>query len=153
MKLESDAGVRELPVGEFIGGAYSSNLEPGEILTSVSVPCTQPTHRAAYMKFQVHERPTLGVALWLETPDDGANFTSARVALGCACPFPRRVASAENLLLGSRSEVEKRLPEAADAMADAAELIDDHEGGVDYKRNLIRVFLRRAFQKALGESD
>jgi len=153
VKLESSAGGRELGVGEFIGGAYSSNLEPGEILTSVSVPCAQPTHRAAYMKFQVHERPTLGVALWLETPDDGANFTSARVALGCVCPFPRRVASAESLLTGSRAEVEKRFPEAADAMAGAAELMDDHEGSADYKRNLIRVFLERAFRKALGESD
>ena len=23
----------------------------------------------AYMKFQVHERPTLGLGLWLETPE------------------------------------------------------------------------------------
>ena len=152
VKLESSAGAREVPIGEFIGGAYASNLEPGEILTSVSVPCSQPTHRAAYMKFQIHERPTLGLAVWLATPDSGATFTSARVALGCVCPFPRRASSAENLLTGPRAEVEKRLPEAADAMADAAELMDDHEGSVDYKRNLIGVFLRRAFQKARGGS-
>ena len=150
--LENSGGGRELPVGEFIGGAYASNLQPGEILTRLAVPCSQPTHRAAYMKFQIHERPTLGVALWLDTPDDGGSVTSARVALGCVCPFPQRVAKAENLLTGSRADVEKRLPDAADAMAAAAELMDDHEGSVDYKRNLIRVFLRRAFSKALSKS-
>ncbi len=150
--LESSNGGRELPLREFIGGAYASNLQVGEILTRLAVPCLQPTHRAAYMKFQIHERPTLGIALWLDTPDNGGSFSSARVALGCVCPFPRRVASAEDLLTGSRADVEKRLPDAADAMADAAELIGDHEGSVDYKRNLIRVFLKRAFSKALSTS-
>ena len=48
---------RETPVGDLIAGAYTSNLQPGEILTKLSVPCAKPNHRPAYMKFQVHERP------------------------------------------------------------------------------------------------
>ena len=151
VKVESAAGAREIPVGELIEGAYTSNLLPGEILTKITVPCAKPNHRASYMKFQVHERPTLGLGLWLETPDDGQTFTSARVAVGCVCPFPTRGLDAEKLLTGSRGEVEKRLHEAADAIADAADLVDDHEGSAEYKRHLIRVFLRRVFQKALGE--
>src|SRR6202163_3467732 len=152
VKVESAAGAREIPVGELIEGAYTSNLLPGEILTKITVPCAKPNHRAGYMKFQVHERPTLGLGLWLETPDDGRTFTSARVAVGCVCPFPTRGLAAEKLLTGSRGEVERRLPEAADAIADAADLVDDHEGSVEYKRHLIHVFLRRVFQKALGEA-
>jgi carbon-monoxide dehydrogenase medium subunit len=151
VKIESAAGTRELPVGELIAGAYASSLQPGEILTNIKIPIAKPTHRSAYLKFQIHERPTLGLGLWLETPDDGRTFTSARVAVGCVCPFPTRGLNAETLLTGSRSEVEKRLPEAADAIADAADLLDDHEGSAEYKRHLIHVFLRRAFQKALGE--
>jgi carbon-monoxide dehydrogenase medium subunit len=151
VKSESAAGAREIPVGELIGGAYASNLQPDEILTRISVPCAKPTHRSAYMKFQVHERPTLGLGLWLETPNEGHTFTSARVAVGCVCPFPTRGLDAEKLLTGSRGDVEKRLPEAAGAIADAADLVDDHEGSAEYKRHLIGVFLRRAFRKALGE--
>src|SRR6266478_6312028 len=151
VKAESAAGARDIPVGELIAGAYASNLLPGEILTKITVPCAKPNHRAGYMKFQVHERPTLGLGLWLETPDGGQTFTSARVAVGCVCPFPTRGLGAEKLLTGSRGNVEKRLPEAADAIADAADLLDDHEGGVEYKRHLIQVFLRRVFRKALGE--
>src|SRR5271154_220395 len=71
VRLESASGARELPVEKFIAGAYSNNLAPGEILTKIVVPCAKPDQRAAYMKFQVHERPTLGLGLWLETPDDG----------------------------------------------------------------------------------
>jgi aerobic carbon-monoxide dehydrogenase medium subunit len=151
VRVESATVPREIPVGELIAGAYASNLQPGEILTKISVPCAKPNHRAGYMKFQVHERPTLGLALWLDTPDDGRTFISARVAVGCVCPFPTRGREAEKLLTGSRGEVERRLSDAADAIADAADLVNDHEGGIEYKRHLIHVFLRRMFRKALGE--
>jgi carbon-monoxide dehydrogenase medium subunit len=151
LKLEGPDGTRELPVGQFIAGAYATNLLPGEILTKIIVPCAQANHRAAYMKFQVHERPTLGLGLWLETPDNGRTFINARVALGCACPFPTRAPEAEKLLLGSRKTVEKSLPDVAEAIGAAADLVEDHEGSVEYKRHLIQVFLRRVFRKALGE--
>lgn len=155
VRLEGASGSREVAMSEFIAGAYSNSLYSGEILSKVIVPCAKPSERAAYMKCQVHERPTLGLGLCLESSDqggEGQTFTGARVAIGCVCPFPSRVAEAEKLLMGSRAEVEKRLPLAADAIGDAANLADDHEGSVDYKRHLIRVFLRRTFLKALGES-
>ena len=149
VRVESASGAREIPLDKLIGGAYASNLRPGEILTKISVPVAKPTHRAAYLKFQVHERPTLGIGLWLETPDGGQTISAARVAVGCVCPFPTRVIDAEQFLAGSRAAVEKHLEEAADAIADAADLVDDHEGSPEYKRHLIHVFLQRAFRKAL----
>jgi carbon-monoxide dehydrogenase medium subunit len=150
VRVESAAGSREMPMSEFVGGAYASNLQPGEILTKIKVPCTKPTYRAAYMKFQVHERPTLGMGLWLDTPDGGNTIISARVAAGCVCPFPSRNPDAEKLLTGSHDDVEGNLSEAADVIADAADLVDDHEGSAEYKRHLIYVFLQRIFRKALG---
>lgn len=149
--VEAAAGVREISIGELISGAYASSLQPGEIVTKIVVPCSKANQRASYMKFQIHERPTLGLGLWLETPDDGRTFSSARVAVGCVCPFPARSAEAEKLLVGSREEVERRLRDAGEAIANAADLVDDHEGSIEYKRHLIEVFLRRAFRKALGE--
>lgn len=151
VRADGPGATRELGIQEFIGGAYANNLQPGEILTKVLVPCSKPNHRSAYMKFQVHERPTLGLGLWLETPDNGRTFTAARVAVGCVCPFPSRSLAAEAMLTGARTDVEKRLSKAADAIADGADLVDDHEGGADYKRHLIHVFLQRTFRKALGE--
>src|ERR1700752_3013736 len=60
VKGESTSGSGDIPVDELIAGAYASNLAPGEILTKIMVPCAKPSHRAAYMKFQIYERPTLG---------------------------------------------------------------------------------------------
>jgi carbon-monoxide dehydrogenase medium subunit len=155
MALEATActagplGVRELQIHELISGAYSNSLQPNEILTSIRVPCPQLSLRAAYVKYQVHERPTLGLAIAIETSDAGETITGMRVAIGCLCPFPRRSASAEQLLIGERSKAEQQLGAAADVLADEAELIDDQDGGADYKRHLLRVFLQRAMEKAL----
>jgi aerobic carbon-monoxide dehydrogenase medium subunit len=151
LKVEGVAGSREIPLDKFLSGSYATNLAPGEILTKIIVPCPRPSHRIGYMKFQVHERPTLGLGLWLETPDNGRTFTAARVAVGCVCPFPSRTPAAEALLTGSSAEVENRLLDAAAVIADAADVSGDHEGSAEYKRHLIGVFLRRVFRKALGE--
>jgi carbon-monoxide dehydrogenase medium subunit len=150
VRIESVDGAREIAIDKLMAGAYANNLAPGEILTRVFVPRIKPDQRAAYMKFQIHERPTLGLGLWLETPDRGRTFRAARVAAGCVCPFPSRVLAAESLLIGSRAQVEKRLPQAAALVADGADLVDDHEGSAEYKRHLIGVFLRRAFLQAVS---
>jgi carbon-monoxide dehydrogenase medium subunit len=151
VRIESANGAREIPIEKLIAGAYSNHLAPGEILTRIVVPSAKPSHRAAYLKFQIHERPTLGLGLWLEISDGGRAFTAARVAVGCVCPFPSRTSDAEKLLTGSREEVESHLPEAAALIADGADLVDDHEGSAEYKRHLIGVFLRRAFLKAIAD--
>ena len=151
--VEGPSGGRELGIADLIRGAYANNLLPGEILTKISVPQARAGDRTAYVKFQVRERPTLGLALRLQSSDGGSSFTAARVALGCVCPFPSRVSAAEAMLTGSRLEIEQRLPEAAETIADSADLLDDHEGSAQYKRHLIHVFLRRAFLRALGASN
>ncbi len=74
VRIESAAGAREIPIENLIAGAYANHLAPGEVLTRIIVPSAKPNHRAAYMKFQIHERPTLGLGLWLETPDRGRTF-------------------------------------------------------------------------------
>jgi carbon-monoxide dehydrogenase medium subunit len=152
VRIENADGAREVPIEKLIAGAYANHLAPGEILTRIIIPSAKSSHRAAYMKFQIHERPTLGLGLWLETPDRGRTFRSARVAVGCVCPFPSRSLQAEALLTGPRAEVEKRLPEAAALIAEGADLVDDHEGSAEYKRHLIGVFLRRAFLKAVASN-
>ena len=142
--VEGPQGRREIP--------YETRLAPNEMMTAIQIPLPSGRWRSAYVKFQVHERPMLGLALALETTEDGETFSRARVAVGCVSPCPQRSAAAESLLTGPRPEIERNLPLAAEALADSAELIDDQQGSAEYKRHLIRVFLRRAFVKALEGS-
>ena len=142
-------GERTLAMDELIAGAYDNSLGQDEVLTGVDVPLLGPTQRTAYLKFQVHERPLLGLALMLDLNEDGSEIRAARCAVGCVSPTPCRSETAESLISGPADSVEQRLQEAADTLADEAALTDDREGSAEYKRHLIGVLLRRAAKQCL----
>lgn len=140
-------GERDIPMADFLVGPYETALGEGELLKAVTVPFPPAGRRALYRKFQVHERPMLGLALVLDFDRQQELITEARLAIGSASPTPRRSRAAEKLLVGATDEVKKRLDAAADALADEADLLDDLEGSATYKRNLIHVFLKRMYDE------
>ncbi|HWP56666.1 MAG TPA: FAD binding domain-containing protein [Candidatus Acidoferrales bacterium] len=150
LQIQGKSASRTVAMNEFIVGPYETCLAPDEVLTAVEIPVPAPSARAAYLKFQIHERPTLGLALVLDTEDNGETIRSARAVVGSVCLTPSRSDKADALLVGPRSQVERQLGDAAEILADEADLADDLEGGADYKRHLIGVFLKRAFLKALS---
>ena len=147
--VEDQERQRVIGIDELLVGAYETSLADYEVLTHMLVPLPSPSWRIAYEKFGIHERPTLGLAVVLETDDGGETVVSARVAVGCVAPAPRRSTPAERHLTGPISQIDSRLDDAAEALAAEAELIEDAEGSVEYKRQLIRVFLGRAVRSAL----
>jgi len=140
---------RILPMDELITGAYETALAPDELLLAIDIPLASKTKRAAYLKFQIKERPTLGLALVLDL-DNGGSVSKARAVVGSVSAKPCRSDQADALLVGSRGVVEKQLADAAEALATAADPVDDLEGSAEYKRHLIGVYLKRAFVKALS---
>ncbi len=146
LQVVGTEGRREVGLAEFMVGPYEVALQPAELLESIMVPVPAASLRAAYRKFQVHEYPMLGLAVVLDLGEDGA-IRDARVAVGSVSPTPRRSVSAEALLAGEVGAVRERLAEAANVLADDAELLDDQEGSAGYKRHLIGVFLRQAFEE------
>jgi len=149
-KVQGRTGERTLTIEDLIVGAYETALAQDELLTAVEIPLPSKSQRAAYLKFQIHERPTLGLALVLDLDESGRAITKARAVVGSVSPKPCRSEKADGLLIGPQDKVEKQLADAAQALADAADPVDDLEGSAEYKRHLIGVFLRRAFVKALS---
>lgn len=146
--VQGKAGARTVAMDKLITGAYETSLANDELLVGVEIPVLTKTQRAAYLKFQLKERPTLGLALLLEL--DGDNVKKASAVVGSVSAAPAQSDKANGLLTGARTQVEKQIGDAAEALAQAADPVDDLEGGADYKRHLIGVFLRRAFTKALS---
>ena len=137
---------REVPLAEFVRGAYETTREEDEILTAVRLRPWPPTTVATYLKFGIHERPTLGVALAL-TLDSAARVAEARLAVGCVGPRPQRLPAVE--LRARGRSVADLLAEAghlAVAVAEAVAPVDDLHGSAEYKRDMTRVFVRRAFE-------
>ena len=146
--VQSKAGAKSVMIEKLITGAYETSLASDELLAAVEIPIATKTQRAAYLKFQLKERPTLGLALVLDV--DGDNIRKATAVVGSVSAVPTQSNKANGLLTGVRAQVEKQLGDAAEALAEAADPIDDIEGSADYKRQLIGVFLRRAFTRALS---
>ena len=146
--VQGSAGTKTVGIDKLITGAYETSLAADELLAVVEIPIPAKSHRAAYLKFQLHERPTLGLALVLGV--DGDNIKSANAVIGSVSAVPTRSDKANALMVGAKIQVEKQLPDAAEALAEAADPVDDLEGSADYKRHLIGVFLKRAFAQALS---
>ena len=143
-------GDRAIPVMDFTIGSYTTALEPGEILRSIDVPRLGANSLVAYQRVQqLEHRPMLGVAVRLDLDDARRVIVGSRAAVGAAAPQPTRSEAAEALLLGDIASIDARIAEAAAALADAADLLDDADGSAAYKRHLIGVHLRRLVQGAL----
>lgn len=143
VRLAARAGERELALGDFVVGPYETARRDEEILTSVRLAPWPAGTSGAYVKYGLHERPTLGVAVALTVA--GGAVQDARIAVGCVGPRPRRLAGAETRLGGwSLAEVERRAEEVGAAAAVAVDAIDDLYGSAEYKRDMTRVFVRRA---------
>ena len=147
-RVQGKSPAKTIGIEKLITGSYETSLAPEEILLGVEIPLQSKTQRAAYLKFQLKERPTLGLALRLDI--EGDQIKKAVAAVGSVSALPTQSAKANQLLVGARAQVEKQLADAASALAEAADPVDDLEGSADYKRHLIGVFLRRAFVKALA---
>jgi len=148
--VQGKTGTRDLGIDKLIAGAYENSLATDELLMGVEVPALKKSQRAAYVKFQTHERPTLGIALVLDLDESGQNITKARTVVGSVSAVPSRSDKADAALVGPRNQLDKQLNAAAAALADAADPVDDLQGSAEYKRHLIGVFLKRALIKALS---
>jgi carbon-monoxide dehydrogenase medium subunit len=147
-RVQGKTGARTLSIDQLITGPYETSLAADELLTSVEIPIAAKSQRAAYVKFQLHERPTLSLALVLNL--DGENIHNATAVVGSVSPVPAQSEKANALLAGAKAQVAKQLTEAAQALAEAADPVDDLEGSAEYKRHLIGVFLKRAFTQAFS---
>jgi aerobic carbon-monoxide dehydrogenase medium subunit len=143
VRLATRAGERDLPLDDFVVGPYETSRGNEEILTSVRLVPWPAGTAGAYVKYGLHERPTLGVAVALTVA--GGAVRGARIAVGCVGPRPLRLAGAEAQLGGwSLADVERRAEEVGAEAAAAVDAMDDLHGSAEYKRDMTRVFVRRA---------
>jgi carbon-monoxide dehydrogenase medium subunit len=144
-------GERKLAVEDLFAGYYETVLDKDELISEVHVP-TQGAKKASYMKVttgSADDWPALGVAVVID--GDGGAIKSARVVASAATAKATRLKSAEAVLNG-KSVNDKLLSDAGEAAAAEAEFIADVRGSVPYKRELMKVYVRRAVRAALNGS-
>ena len=137
-------GGRTVPIARFFRGFYEAALEPGEIVTAVRVPPPPAGARGGYIKYtsrSAEDKPLVGVAA-LVVRDASGRCADIRVALGGAAPTPIRAEGAERALRGEPL-TDAAARAAAEAAAQEADPLSDLMGSADYRREMIRVWVRR----------
>ena len=151
VELTSNAGKRVCPVEDLFIDYYETDVRPGEVLTALNVPVPTSNTYGAYLKFlprTADDYATVSVAAVLSLGDGGVCH-DARIALGAAGNTPVRAHGAEALLAGQELTGEV-IRAAAATVPDAVDPLDDFRGSADYKREMARVFTRRALAQALS---
>jgi carbon-monoxide dehydrogenase medium subunit len=141
-------GERKLAVEELFAGYYETVLEKNELIAEVHVP-SQGSKKASYFKVttgSADDWPALGVAAVID--GDGKAIKSVRLVASAATDKATRLKSAEAVLTG-KSVDDKLLVQAGEAALGDCEFIADVRGSVPYKRELMKVYVRRAIREAL----
>ena len=145
-------GERKLAVEDLFAGYYETVLEKNELISEVHVP-SQGGKKGAYFKVttgSADDWPALGVAAVIE--GDAKAIKSIRLVASAATEKATRLKSAEAVLNG-KSIDDKLLVQAGDAAVEECEFIADVRGSVPYKRELMKVYVRRAVRAALDGTD
>ena len=122
--LRGKAGERTLPVEDLYAGYLETTLKQGELITTVEIPSVQ-NRRAAYLKCTTRSAddwPAVGVAVVLGDED--------RIFVCAATDRPTRIAD-ESAVAGLKIE-------------------GDMHGSAEYKKQLLRVYVKRAIDEARG---
>ena len=151
MTVTGPKGERQLAVEDLFSGYYEIVLENNELIAELHVP-PQGAKKGAYMKVttgSADDWPALGVAALIE--GDGRAIKSASIVASAATDKATRLKSAEAVLEG-KSVSDDLLKQAGEAAVEDADFIADIRGSVPYKRELMRVYVRRAVRAALDAS-
>jgi aerobic carbon-monoxide dehydrogenase medium subunit len=153
VRAVSPRGERWIEAGELITGYYETSLAGDELIVEVHVPAQPPGSRAAYAKFtalSADDWPAVGVAVWLRR--DGETIAEARIVVGGATDHPTRMSAAEAELTGNAADV-KAFVAAGDAAAGEVEPLGDLRGSGPYKREMVRIHVRRALERAMTPAE
>jgi len=149
--LVGSGGERSMLLEDFFTGVCETVCTVGEIVTEVVIP-DQPTTGSTYHKFALRRAGALavvGVAAAV-TMDDGV-VRDPRIVLGAVATTPVRAPEAEELLEG-RVPTDAILEDVGViAASGCCWPINDIRGSEEYRRDLVRVFTRRALKRAINE--
>jgi len=147
LRVRGPEGERVVPIAEFFTGFYETSLRDGEVLTAIDVPPMSADAAASvrwrYLKWTPRAREDkalVGLAVVLAIAEGVCR--RARVGLGGVAVSPVALIGVERALEGARLERDT-FERVAEIAAGEVEPIDDLQGTASYRRDMLRVWVRR----------
>ena len=146
--VRGPSGERTIPVKSLIVDTFTTSLEPTEIITEVRIPKSGGRSGGTYLKLErkVGDFATVGVAVQLAL-DDG-KVDRAGIALTAVGSKNLEAEAAQQALADVQPSADA-FEEAARLAAEAANPTSDVRGSAEYKRAVVRTFVKRGLDRAL----
>jgi aerobic carbon-monoxide dehydrogenase medium subunit len=147
------SGERTIPITDFVVSLFTNALADDEMVTAVNIPVPAGRHGGTYLKLErkIGDYATVAVAAHLELADDGT-IAQAGLALTAVGPKNTKVTEAEAILRG-QTPSDELFNQAAELAAAASEPRDDVRGTATWKRQVVRVYTRRALATAAAQAQ
>lgn len=150
-RLEGPAGVRSVAARDYYQGTYVTALQPGEILTAISVPAPPAGHGYAYekLKRKVGDYATAAAAVVLTLA--GGKVESCAIGLTNLGDTPLLAEAAARGLIGASLD-EASLKQAARAAQAIMSPAGDGRGPAEYRTHVGGIVVMRALQRAAARA-
>jgi carbon-monoxide dehydrogenase medium subunit len=144
VRLAAAGSERTVPAAEFFLDAFTTAIEPGEIVVEIQIP---PEERSEGYRYEKVQHPASGFAIVgvaVRVKKIAGRIAMARIGVTGLGPCAFRALKAEKLL-EEGSDLEK----AAATVGEGQEANSDLYASADYRRHLAQVRTRRALSLAL----
>jgi carbon-monoxide dehydrogenase medium subunit len=151
-RLEGPGGGRDIAASEFYQGAYFTALEPGELLTSISIPAAGAGHGYAYekLKRKVGDYATAAAAVVLTMA--GGKVATCAIGLTNLHETPLLATDAANAVIGTSLDA-ATLKKAAAAAVAIMSPAADARGPVEYRKHVGGIMVTRALIRAAARAS
>jgi len=150
IKLVGTKGERTMLLEDLFTGPMKTVIAQNEILTEIVIP-DQASTGSTYIKFGLRRSGALAVVgIGVAVTVNGETITEVKITIGAAAPTPMRAREAEDFLRGKVIS-DELIAEAGVIAAKESKPISDIRGSAEYRRDLVRVFTKRALHKAIKE--
>ena len=141
---------RVIKAKDFFQDIFTTDLRQDEILTEVRVPVLPPRSGGTYVKFErgVGDLAIVGVAA-IVTLDNAGACKDVRLGLAGVGSTPIRATKAEDVLKGQKPS-DALVAEAGEKAAEMSNPSSDIRGSAEYKREMVKVHVRKAIKQSLS---
>lgn len=150
LKLRSLTGERIVAMEDFSRDILEVDLGPGEMLIEIQVPPPRPDTGTAHEKLMVMQGDAgiVGAAVSITLKPGNGICEDARIVLSNAGTIPLRAKEAERCLVGRAIDGDL-LTEAGEVASKEASPPSDVHASEEYRKEMIKVFVKRVANKAL----
>jgi len=144
VEVSGPSGRRTIPLDGLYETAYASTLEPGEVLTEVTIPANGRHFGFVECCRRHNDFAVVSVAC-IGKLDDRGRWTAIRIGLGGVADVPV-LAGASAATLEGTALSDADIESAGQSALEAIDPPSDIRASAEYRRHLVPVYVRRALQ-------